>query len=871
MSSIFSEPVMKKTAWLICCQLLLAVFAVGQNNWQWLNPRPSGFTCLKVAFTDSSTGYILNGNGDLIKTTDQGVSWNIIENFPLAAAMDIKYSTGVIVTTSGSIFVSSDNGITWDRVKADTVDRFVFVNIVSRDSFFVSTAYGDIYATGDRGATWSSTRKCPGPIECITFLNSMTGYAGSNSNYGLLRTDDGGSTWRVISQVNYSPSDITAINFTSRDTGYAFRNYSSVLVTYDGGNTWTASQVSVINPASVIYFATPSIGFLGGPGGTLYRTLDAGVNWIYAGPPNNAKNEHDINSFAFVSPATGFAVGFLGQIWKTTDTGSTWTSYSPTYTPIESAYFPSPSVGYAANGNYLLKTVDSGKTWNTMSLTTGTYYGSNSSFQFVHFESPDTGYVISDQSVQVHRTNDGGQTWTTVVPTGYGYQQATSISYSGNKTALLCMNTNSGLAETNDGGNTWPQVWPPNPYSGPPNYLTTVFYVNPTTAYGAYLGQLYKTTNAFQSWTPVFNNSLNYFITGIWFFDAQHGFISDEEAEIFETTDGGSSWHLVRGLTAADNGGFSSTLKFFNPKIGYMTTGSNFAFGFYGHVYKTVDAGQTWQLSYPIGGASIQFTADSNIILAGFGGSILRSPVGGWQTDSLSVVFDNACGTLVSASVGVALGRVDSIRVEITSAGGKKTIVDANPGQVADGRVSIATKVNGLTPDTLYSLRLSFLYNGSVAYSDTVEFIAAGIPTPYAYDSLGTLISTAGNGNQWFLNGQPITGAVGQRYMPSKSGTYTVDVTENNCTTRMSQPLIFQTAALGVMVYPDPARDFLYIRNTQGRMLRLEVIDLMGRTLMTEKYVGWPIDVSRLAAGEYVLHVTDLTNGQTGNLFFLKF
>jgi hypothetical protein len=190
---------------------------------------------------------------------------------------------------------------------------------------------------------------------------------------------------------------------------------------------------------------------------------------------------------------------------------------------------------------------------------------------------------------------------------------------------------------------------------------------------------------------------------------------------------------------------------------------------------------------------------------------------------------------------------------------------------VADGRISTVVKVNGLTADTLYTARMRFLYNGSVTYSDTLQFIAVGIPTPFVFDSLGTMISSASEGNQWFLDGKPINGANQQRYVPGKSGSYTVEVTLNNCTSAMSSPVIYRTDALGVVVYPDPVTDLLYIRNTQGRFLSLQIMDLTGKILMTEKYIGLPIPVSRLAPGAYILHVADATNGQTGNLIFLKF
>src|SRR5258708_6084463 len=249
---------MKKTLFLLTCQLLYVALAVGQNQWQWLNPRPSGYSCVKVVFTDRAKGFILNSNGDLIKTSDQGNSWNIVGNFPRATCMDIKDSTGVIASITGGVYVSSDNGSSWEAVRADTADAFQFVNIVSRDSFFISTGAGMIYATGDRGRTWVANT-CHTQLGCLSFINSMTGFAGSPSS-AILKTTDGGKTWKTLNQVNYSPVNITAIDFPNQDTGYAFRQWDSLLITHDGGNTWQGYYAGVVSPAATIEFVSPTVG-----------------------------------------------------------------------------------------------------------------------------------------------------------------------------------------------------------------------------------------------------------------------------------------------------------------------------------------------------------------------------------------------------------------------------------------------------------------------------------------------------------------------------------------------------------------------------------------------------------------------------------
>jgi hypothetical protein len=197
-------------------------------------------------------------------------------------------------------------------------------------------------------------------------------------------------------------------------------------------------------------------------------------------------------------------------------------------------------------------------------------------------------------------------------------------------------------------------------------------------------------------------------------------------------------------------------------------------------------------------------------------------------------------------------------------------VIDGNPGQVANNRVNLVTTLNGLLSDTLYSARMKFLYNGSIAYSDTVMFVGLGLPTPHIFDSAGVLLSSAATGNQWYLNGKSISGATGQRFTPGGSGSYTVQTSQNNCTSPMSNTVKFDATALGVMVYPNPAKDYLYLLNTQNRVLSIRIMDLTGRTLMNFNYTWLPVTVSGLAPGEYVLNVVDKANGQTGNLLFLK-
>jgi hypothetical protein len=154
------------------------------------------------------------------------------------------------------------------------------------------------------------------------------------------------------------------------------------------------------------------------------------------------------------------------------------------------------------------------------------------------------------------------------------------------------------------------------------------------------------------------------------------------------------------------------------------------------------------------------------------------------------------------------------------------------------------------------------------------------LPAVPAITATGNVLtSSAATGNQWYVNGNIITGATGQTYTATASGTYAVEVTLNGCS-RSSLPFthtitgIVSPAAWNgeVVVYPNPASKSLFVKNTGIRKLQLELIDLFGRKV----YAGnlsistGTIDLRGLANGIYQLRATDLLKKETIVLTVVK-
>src|SRR6185369_8846259 len=61
-----------------------------------------------------------------------------------------------------------------------------------------------------------------------------------------------------------------------------------------------------------------------------------------------------------------------------------------------------------------------------------------------------------------------------------------------------------------------------------------------------------------------------------------------------------------------------------------------------------------------------------------------------------------------------------------------------------------------------------------------------GGPTTFCAGGSVTLTSSTANGNQWYLNGNPIGGATNQTYVATASGNYTVVETTSGCSSGAS-------------------------------------------------------------------------------------
>ncbi|SMD45051.1 Por secretion system C-terminal sorting domain-containing protein [Aquiflexum balticum DSM 16537] len=184
----------------------------------------------------------------------------------------------------------------------------------------------------------------------------------------------------------------------------------------------------------------------------------------------------------------------------------------------------------------------------------------------------------------------------------------------------------------------------------------------------------------------------------------------------------------------------------------------------------------------------------------------------------------------------------------VSISGGVATLV--NPG-----RTSITASQSG---------NLEFFPAAPVSHSFCINPAKPVISVTGQGSEEVTLTSSSATGNQWFLDGVLIADATGSSIVVSTLGTYTVQVSIDDCVSQLSEEvtLIVSSARFQqireLTAFPNPVENYLHVRGLSGPLGNSEMIDMAGRSttiVFEELENGYQADVSRLSPGIYLLRL----------------
>lgn len=325
-----------------------------------------------IRYVNRDTGYVVQTNSGLYKTTNRGQTWNhITNNIGEYDFTILQGNTGYSVGTSMKILKAENNFDVWNQVIIrDNLKDVFFFN--ETKGFAVSPDNnGILYKSEDEGASWEKVANAPGG-NVITFTDNLTGFIGSRevgaTTGKIHKTTNGGANWYVTNIANHIGS-VNKIFFINHSTGWAVSGYSTssqakILHTNDGGENWAVQQeMDNSTGFTSVFFLDSQCGWV--TGRNIWQTTNGGTNWIKRlDVPDNF-----FSDIYFSNALNGWAIA-SSQMYKTTDGGNNWILSPPSL--MNSTNFETLSDShFVIAGQTILESTDAGATWQNITDEVG--------------------------------------------------------------------------------------------------------------------------------------------------------------------------------------------------------------------------------------------------------------------------------------------------------------------------------------------------------------------------------------------------------------------------------------------------------------------------------------------------------------------
>jgi photosystem II stability/assembly factor-like uncharacterized protein len=258
-------------------------------------------------------------------------------------------------------------------------------------------------------------------------------------------------------------------------------------------------------------------------------------------------------------------------------------------------YFTGLTTAWRANGHDIYRTTDGGANWVKL-------YETDHPVRRFAATSPQRVWAVTDGGLLA--TEDGGLTWAPL----WAGDALTSLRFVDDRHGWAT--GTGGILFTQDGGRSWTPVAMTHPCDGADARYS---FTGKDTGWVLCAGQpgagaqskwVYATTDRGQTWQlvaatvlgePVVEGSpaRGGYVSGFYFADNTHGWITHSRGGLEATDDGGKTW---RGVPFGPGGEqFLGIDHFMSPDVGFVTSRQ----GNYTGIAGTQDGGATWTQVYP--------------------------------------------------------------------------------------------------------------------------------------------------------------------------------------------------------------------------------------------------------------------------------
>ena len=322
----------------------------GGLSWSWRVHGMSDTYVMSMA-VDSVGSLIAGTLGGIYRSGDGGKTWALqdsgLSNTAVWAVV-VSPTGRIYAGTDGEgVFVSTDEGTMWKQT--GLTQGWVDALSISPDGYVYAGTYGmGVYGSADSGVAWSRLQKGAQDVNIVCLATAENGNTVMGTDQGNIFQNSGDSSAWVL-KTNY-PGVHTLAFGNSPGTIFA-GSYNGVIVSNNGGQTWSQTNDGLTNPDVLTLSSNPESYLFAGDIQGVYVSRNEGASWTSA---NFGGDVPQVYSVVFDSAQYAYA-GTAGRgIYRSADPTLTGVSTNPNQVPesfVLSQNYPNPfnpttNIGY---------------------------------------------------------------------------------------------------------------------------------------------------------------------------------------------------------------------------------------------------------------------------------------------------------------------------------------------------------------------------------------------------------------------------------------------------------------------------------------------------------------------------------------------
>ena len=362
------------------------------TSWQARHSAVTQEQLLRVSFPSENTGYVVGGSittgnqfGDILKTTDAGLTWTKLPFNPGYRTYSVYFRTDdegyVGVQGPNGLYKTTDGGQNWTPLNTGTgVSTSIIYDIkfYNADLGFAMYASGQVARTTNGGQSWTPVSAGWGSAAGydIFIVDSLTIYI-CGAGGRISKSTNAGVSFLQLPTLG--TATLYSMHFHDASNGFVSASGGRIFKTTDGGNNFSELTLPVTSTIYVIRFINQSLGWFGASGGDVYYTTDGGANWTES--HISIGGSQSIRDIRFAGSRM-FLIGTDGLIMR---------GYSDPSVPVELISFS----GYTTGNKIILSWITAGELnnhgfeierknnsagWNTLDFISGNGTTSNTSY-----------------------------------------------------------------------------------------------------------------------------------------------------------------------------------------------------------------------------------------------------------------------------------------------------------------------------------------------------------------------------------------------------------------------------------------------------------------------------------------------------------